>query len=908
MRTLYDNYILMQADIMSILLFYITVISLIIIVLINSTYIRRYIKNIVYKKMINETIWSEIIFEGQYDDKSLHNSNSLVNEILTILPLHYNKKMGIFNTKSFIGLVLQLNPEDNNLHLYIGVDSDTYNPETLTSWAEKQNCSIEQVDYEDILQVDGAITTVKTKKYQLSQLKEQVTNSDIGRVITNLQSTRTPTTILITIKQMSNSETINIKNSIINYDDNDKNNNLKTMNEEMRFDNTLGNLPLRAEINTISTTKQKAKSITEKLLRSISGLGVKYTVTDYIRQSHYKVLYSLPFIGLLFLNYHYNKTLWVLIAGIILPLFSLLIAPLMSEYWIKQSIKNNSHVVENYHKNYIKEYVFNKISPRFNFIDKNIIPFYQNTVMQLFSIPQVETETINMSKSVIPQIALSNKVNTNKELKELVNNNKALYVGMSVKNFEPVYRTLNDINYGISIGGDSGTGKSNALMNDYLGVCQIKENNKDAYINPIWFETKSDNFSKLVKNIKRYSPLVLSLHDNTKKVRLALEGKRLKDTNTTIEDIEFNRNNLISVFEALWGDAFGAQSKSVAQTALTISYLINKQELESLGIVSRIKNPDRPNIIKLTYLLIGGDPSIRIVEGLERLADSKRNILYNPVLFNEFKAQNTILEVQRLEYLLTAIDGLINLYDNKDSVRPLRNKLEQLMLSDGLWETMTQNNTERKEISIRDLYSHNKAVLLDMTSNGSSLSEDNSRLFVMMVHYLLWHSIRTQAGGWAEKEKYIPLYADEITNFTGDNNDNSKCNKIISEVREQGRSFGVSHNVGYQNFSQLSPEVKNSVLSFKSKIFFSMESNSDQEQVIEQLHNDKYTKNNIKYLPVGVGIAQLSINNIKVNPFTIKTPLETDLLNSMSNYNDLNDIVNDMYDEEKEFLKTHRYH
>lgn len=230
-----------------------------------------------------------------------------------------------------------------------------------------------------------------------------------------------------------------------------------------------------------------------------------------------------------------------------------------------------------------------------------------------------------------------------------------------------------------------------------------------------------------------------------------------------------------------------------------------------------------------------------------------------------------------------------------------------LLQSNGLFETTNKDGTPRREISVDRLYTYGGPVIADLTPNGSALSSEGSMTFTMIIHYLLWQSILQNCGGWAKQLKFTPLYVDELTFFTGTNKEEAPCADIIGRVRDIGRSFGVSHNVGYQSFTALPNTAAHAVQSFVSNVFFNFQDPDNLEEVMRVIGDGTvFSKENITMFPQGVGIAFMTIAGEKKRPFTIKTPHSERWIPMVSKYGSIMKAFDKIYDEEMQFLKEKR--
>lgn len=893
------------------ILFYASIFIMVLIVLASLRFIMRFMYHWVRKKYLGGMVWNEVVYEGSVNQEELVNSVGQMDNMQHIMFGTTGSIFGFINwRRPMVSLMIRKDSEDDSVHMYIGMDKKHYKSDYLSYWAQGSNCSVEEVSFDSIGFIPKAPITAIVENYNPSRFTNSPTNSTVGGTVSRIQSSTKngeSGTVLITFEPMVKKEQNLLEDHINTENERGSSSNAytKVRDQAQLFTDYT---PSRGVIIGFSDSgdERVSTSMVRAAVASMANLGVNADIRRYENlMKQVGIISIFPAIILGTLSFFAFIPWWISITTISFTLITLIGLPFLSSYWICKASQDGSAPIPPFRqwapRRFFQQWLYgikpsssrrnktvmpdgNVIDHKDNFVARpstaEIMPFYQTSLMQFASMPNNGTGSTNISKSVIPQIALP--ASTNKEIRKYIESGDVFFEGTSARSHEPVFMTLKDTNFGCAYGGDAGSGKTNSLMIRYLnfsflsrkttGAMAKVHNGNKITINPIWFESKSDDFDKLVNYVKEYDPAVFKLHDPRQKSRLTLEGRRYGDEGVTIEDIIANKNVLLNAMEAIWGESFGPQSKRVADNALSIAYLIDQEGLDALEFTSRLDNPDRPNIMHLVYLLINGDASLTVKEALEKYAKSKRAIMTDSTQLAEYKAKHGIEKVKWLKALVVSLDGLINLYSIPNAIGPLQNKIPQLLKSKGLWDTQTHSGEDRHEFSIDKLFTYGGPVLVDMTPKNSELAPDDTKYFIMMVHYILWQRLRMVAGGWASKGRFTPIFVDEITNFTGRAADQSSCATIIGEVRDQGRSYGVSHNVGFQNFSQLPPDTKESVLSFESKIFFKFGNNKDQVQVMEQLNSHRFSEANIRSFPIGVGIAQLSINRIPRTEFTIKAP------------------------------------
>lgn len=933
----------------------ITVISVLVmigVILLCSRFFIRYLHHKVRTRYLGGMIWHEVIFEGALDESELVKADGQVKNMTQLMSGTISKWLGLFTfNRAMTSFMIRKSPTDDSAHMYIGMDAKNYSDGKIRSWTQGSNCSVEPIDFDEIGFVPKAPTTAVVNTYIPQKFTDQPTNATIGGVVSRLQDLLPEGhsgTALITFEPMRRDET----RILISHITEDSMKNTRTIDGSYNrvgdyIEYFRSNSPSRGVIVGFSDQDDvnESEEIVDATINSMNSIGVDRDNRSYANLNRKAGFVSLfPSILLLVLAFFNIIPWWIGGVAITFSLATLLGVKYMSSFWIEQASKDGAAPIPPFWRYSLRrkyrEWAV-KASP-FDFDAGNkqraedgktitmtytekpstpeVFPLYTTSLMQFLSMPLSGRGTTNLSRSVVPQVAMPSSVS--KTISNFVASNDATYFGISAKSNEPVYQTPRDLNFGIAVGGDAGSGKTNYLTTKYIESCRLsrkedgiigkKKPNGDRVvtINPIWFETKSDDLSAIISAVERFDPKVLYLHDETRPTRLALEGKRYGDPGVTIDDIQRQQGLLVSAMQAIWGSSFMHRSTNIVSNALMIAYLLNEEDLKAMKLSGRIRTPERPNIMELVSYLVGSDPSLDMLEILKERHEYLDSMLNSEQKEKDLRAlmqDKGEEELNRLRILSINIGGLIRMYEVREALAPVQSKLPMLRKSSGLFETVTPSGEHREEYSIDELFTYDGPVVVDMTIHNSSLADPENRNFIMMIHYMLWQSIRMKAANWAKQGKFIQIFADEVTNFTGRKEDHAPCATILGEVRDQGRSYGVSHNFGYQNFGQLPDDTRKTVLAFDSNLFFKFNSVEDQNEVINQLSSGRYIVNNIRSLPKGIGIALLTINRKSIDPFTVRTPYFEDWNNALKdNYEDASIAFEVIRDKEIEYMKVEK--
>lgn len=939
------NFDMGEKNVMDIVMFivnvFFTVVTVVIgafIIFVLAQYFFRFVYN-KYRSVIGgKIIWSEVIYEGVISDNETNNSVGQMDNMANIMK---NTATGInfgfqFNRPRYL-VMIRLNPEDEQTHMYIGMDEKHYDENVLSSWASGANCSIERVDHDDIGFVSRAPMAIVREDYDTANFNDAPNNSTVGGVISRLQSSsgmKDGATVIISYEPMSNAEERLMKKKILS-------DNVAEGGDAAKLDLTARNVniflsksPSRGTITAYSDTGDY--SVSNSVLRTVSAnmpsLGARTSAVRYETLHRRAGFFCIiPSILLTVLGLVGFVPLWMPLTLVGISLVALIGLPIMSSTWVAMaSAQDANPPIPPFTRLSLRRIILSllsKLRPK-RYVDGNeqsyvpepssreVIPLYQTSMMQFASMPRDGKGASNISSQAIPQVAMSSAVV--QDISSDISQDRVALLGTSVRTFDPVMFTVKDLNYGIAMAGDRGSGKTNALSNLYAGVSHLSRNSKDYTFTPFWLETKSDDIDGIVSNIKRYDPLVVNVHNRDTKKRVCFEGPRYED-GTDIAVVKKNVDTLISGMEKLWGAGlFGPRSKMVAHASLTIAMLINKKERDAMGISMRVANPDRPNIMEVVNLLIGADPTLNLVdtsrkvvapgggknksEGImERIASGYKSVLINPDKKASLMAKAGEREVTRLSELVPALDQLISLYQTPEAVNPLRNKIPVLLSSTGLWETITHSGEDREEIDLTTFIDYEGPVIVDLTNKNSSIASENTSMFSMLFHYMLWSAIKDHCAGWGARNKFTPIFVDELRNIVGDKNGESQLGNIVAEVADIGRSYGASHSVGFQRYTQLPPEAVSTVRGMTSKLYFTLRDAQDRAVVMDQLgEKTRFAQENINSMPMGYCIADLRIGGVQRNVFTMKVPYFPVFVDTLNSSHTVQDAFDRMLEDEKQ--------
>lgn len=909
----------------------VTVILGAIIVGILGTYVWRYFYHKARPAIIGDIIWNEVIFDGIVSDTEWVNAGGQSDNMANIMKNdNAGMNFGIQYRRPRYLIAMRLSPEDEQLHMYIGVNRKAYNENVLAGWAAGANCSLEPVDFSDIGFVPRAPMTLVLQDYDTANFTEMPKDSTVGKVVRNLQNSsvmKEGGTVVVSYEPMSDREE-RATAARINAE------NYERGSEASRMDMTARNVniftsktPCRGVITSFSDigSYSSSKSLLDTVRGNIPNLGVRNFSAKY-QDLHRKAgfLTILPSILLLVLGIIQFVPMWIPLIFVALSVLTIAGVPSLSATWVsKASAKEMNPPIPPYLRVSPRR-ILNKMSRRVipsknpsGYVPapsmREVVPLYQASLMQFASMPKDGAR--NVAKNVIPQVPMSSSVN--REIIDSIKSREVALMGTSVKTFDPVMFTTGDLNNGLAIAGSRGSGKTNALRVLYAGVSHLSATLDDYRFTPFWLETKSEDLQELIDQVSPYDPKVVYAHDRNRDTRIAFEGRRFCD-GADMDEVKKNISNLVTSIEKLWNrESVGPQSKQVAHAAITLAMLLNKNELDELGISPRLTNSERPNIMQVTYYLIGADPSITMVAPqrraqagreqergvLEVLAEKRRKIITSPKLMSLVEAKRGRREVERIQMMVPALDQLINLYWGDKALDPMKNKIPVLLKSEGMWETVKPDGTPRQEVPITSLLDYGKPVIVDLTENYSTLSSADKVQFSMLFHYMLWTGILEHCAGWGQKKKFTPIFVDELVYLTGTKSDNAELSGILEEALNQGRSYGTSHFVGHQSYTQLPPEAENTVRGMKSQMYCFLPDSRDRDIVMSLIGDrTRYTSESIADMPMGYSIANMFIGNSRRSVFTMKTPYAPTYIEALKRKETVLGAFKELREQEKEAI------
>lgn len=167
-----------------------------------------------------------------------------------------------------------------------------------------------------------------------------------------------------------------------------------------------------------------------------------------------------------------------------------------------------------------------------------------------------------------------------------------------------------------------------------------------------------------------------------------------------------------------------------------------------------------------------------------------------------------------------------------------RNKIKDLAVQLDVWFSPT-----RKKVSWSDVVDFHRSVIINTGSSptGRQIDDVHSKVLSSLLMYSLWAHIRRTCSGWAAQGRYTSLFTDELSLLAGESGE------IITQFKDQGRSYGFRAVLATQRPEQLQAQVRNNVLAYDTLISFAQNDPNTSEEVARNVGSE-FTAEDIKHI------------------------------------------------------------
>jgi hypothetical protein len=375
--------------------------------------------------------------------------------------------------------------------------------------------------------------------------------------------------------------------------------------------------------------------------------------------------------------------------------------------------------------------------------------------------------------------------------------------------------------------------------------------------------------------------------------RFALEGRRLSE-GASVTEVNNNSAALVNAMQYAYGDGIRAASKEVLRASIGLSMLLSGEHIRFLEL-DEVVDPDAPNIIDLSFYLLGGDTRMNPTEKLlnmQQEADTGEE--------RDFF----------IDYFIGILSRTLTQKTNAAALSSSINKLSDLREAPLTWAP----SKKKKSIYVEDIVNSGAPTVINMgayrlpDSNdyAPSISDTVSQRMTRISLRLLWSHIKANCSGWQAQGKRIPLFFDEVADIaSGGQNDDTE--NVVEQAMKEGRSRGLAMFLGCQSPSQMPTSVRMQVLGARTKFWFNMHNSEDLKMAVDDLASggDKlpYSQQTLREFSNGscAGIMRRGsgTNDTVTPPFTLMVPRATTWSEALFANDDINDALAE-YEEQAE--------
>lgn len=456
---------------------------------------------------------------------------------------------------------------------------------------------------------------------------------------------------------------------------------------------------------------------------------------------------------------------------------------------------------------------------------------------------------------------------------------------------QPAYLPLDRIQFQFFAVGGASSGKSNFMQVLYTSaahnaMCPKRVGMKR--ITPIWGESKGNGAYEAWDLVKDYGhALFIDCNSPKNRLRIALEGARLGEKVggrvTTVDDVIRSTNHLTDMFKYMWRDDIKASSEQFLRFSLRIASLLSPPEIEMMGM-DAVVNPNKPNLIELAYIVLGNDPRYRdISQSLDML--------------REELDRGEVKKGSREAYLIEAIItiGDTQSREVKQLVKAPSNKFSKMREVRWLWEP----SESMTDVYVRDIIQHGSPVVINtgayqykdssgsvktMPGVGGELAEDTMK----GLSYTIWTDVKRYGASWEAEGKRVLMFFDEVSHIAHEYGGRD----VITEVVNEGRSFGCGMYAATQNIDRLEPGIAKQMFNMPGKAFFSQSSQENVEVVMSEIGGDSvYSRKNVHDLPRGTAISTVKTRDGSIGAFTLHAPYAPEWKNYLAEHSTIKDAA-----------------
>ena len=416
----------------------------------------------------------------------------------------------------------------------------------------------------------------------------------------------------------------------------------------------------------------------------------------------------------------------------------------------------------------------------------------------------------------------------------------------------PAYISAESMLFGVGILGKPGSGKSLLTRSLFGWHCleRVAPSGRPGHPGRnntlIAFESKGDGADK-------YRAWAHSLGDQTLPVYVADPSTRAIDMfaipGTNAEKAAFFVNSMRYSFGS---DAIGDRSYETLTQVFTAALAIDNDMLEMMDARDETRIPAGRSPVFYAYLLLGGYSDavgVQLAEGIKGVG----------VRLTQRGTPNAEYDA--------AYDALASLYEGKtESARRSfleapRNKVSALLSMESWWSPARPKVTWDQIIQ-----GHHSVVINTGNAGGHMLDDSQTQLISSMLLYSLQYAIRRLCSGWLEQGRYVTLFTDELSLLAG------HSPEIIGWLRDQGRSYGCRPILATQRPEQLSPALRNNILTYSTVISFGQVDVATAKEVSDNVGTGDWSTEDILNIEPYHVVLRSEVDYRRMPAFIVKLP------------------------------------
>ncbi len=167
---------------------------------------------------------------------------------------------------------------------------------------------------------------------------------------------------------------------------------------------------------------------------------------------------------------------------------------------------------------------------------------------------------------------------------------------------------------------------------------------------------------------------------------------------------------------------------------------------------------------------------------------------------------------------------------------------------------------DRPKLSWADILTRHENVVVNtgVSASGELVSAEVTTVIGSMLLYTLRDAIMRHCSGWKDQGRFVSIFVDELALLA------AGSPEVVTWLRNQGRSYGISQNLATQYPDQLHEQVRKAVLSFGTIYWFRQSNPQIAEMAAEALSVDgsDWSKADVFNLPAHTAVISAQVNKV----------------------------------------------